>query len=104
MSDASLCKMLKALSNPNRFRIFNEIRGAGETRLLAGNHCSLHSVIEHLRIGASTVSHHLTTLVNAGLISTEKDGKFVLCRINPESIEGLARYFNDAAKGTRNTK
>jgi len=89
--------MLKALSNPNRLKLFEEIRGAGETSYEGGHGCFLNHVIEHLKIGAPTVSHHLKELVNAGLVLTEKQGKFVLCRVHQQNLEQLARFFQDAA-------
>ena len=77
MNDKRLVKMLKALSNPNRLKLFEEIRGAGETAYEGGHGCFLNQVIEHLKIGAPTVSHHLKELVNAGLVVTEKQGKWI---------------------------
>ncbi len=98
IGEQALCKMLKALSSPNRMRIFNEIRGAGETKVRRGHDCSLNKVIAHLGLGPSIVSHHLSTLVNAGLVTTEKDGKFVKCRVDREQLESLAQYFTEAAQ------
>ena len=95
---AVLAKMLKALAHPNRLRLFEEIRGAGETTLEAGHACFLNHVIEQVKIGAPTVSHHLKELVNAGLVVTERQGKFVLCRVDPTGVEKLARFFAAAAE------
>lgn len=92
-----LAKMLKALSHPNRLQLFQEIRGAGETALSAGHACFLNHLVEQVKIGAPTVSHHLKELVNAGLVKTEKQGKFVLCRVDPSALERLARFFTTAA-------
>ena len=88
-----LAGMLKALAHPNRLRLFEEIRRAGQTTLTDGHACFLNRVIERLEIGAPTVSHHLKELVTAGLVTTEKQGKFVLCRVSPGALDRLARFF-----------
>lgn len=49
--------------------------------------CLIADIIERLKIGAPTVSHHLKELANADLITTERRGKFLMARINPETLE-----------------
>ncbi len=44
-----------------------------------------------LKIGAPTVSHHLKELVNAGLIVTERQGKFLIARPVPGTWEEVSR-------------
>jgi len=46
--------------------------------------------LRSLRIGAPTISHHVRELVNAELITAERQGKFLVCRINPRTRD-LAR-------------
>jgi DNA-binding transcriptional ArsR family regulator len=92
MDDSKLVKMFKALSNTNRYRLFDEIRKAGGSSFEEGHTCFLNTIIDKFSIGAPTVSHHLKELVNAGLVVTEKDGKFVQCRINGESVELLKEF------------
>ena len=46
-----------------------------------------------LGIGASTVSHHIKELYQAGLIQTERRGQHVECWIVPETLEMLAEFF-----------
>lgn len=91
-SDPQLVKMFKALSNPNRLRLFEEIRAAGKTAYERTHGCLLNHVVEHLNIGAPTVSHHLKELVNAGLVETERQGKFVHCRVQPDALERLRAW------------
>lgn len=100
-SRATLARMLKALSHPNRLRLFEEIRGAGAASLPEGHGCFLSRVIEQLEIGAPTVSHHLKELVDAGLVTTERQGKFVVCRINPRALERLSGFFTGATSTGR---
>lgn len=100
MNEAHLAKMFKALSNPNRLRLFEQIRRGGDAAVQAGARatrgvggCLLQHVIDVLDVGAPTVSHHLKELVNAGLVETEKQGKQLRCRVAPAALGELARYF-----------
>lgn len=93
MEDAKLVKVFKALGHPNRLRLFTEIWKAGDASFEDGHVCFLQDVMERLSVGAPTVSHHLKELVSAGLISTEKQGKFVTCRVSPKMLEELRIFF-----------
>jgi ArsR family transcriptional regulator len=88
-----LAKKFKALSHPNRFRLFSEILSAHESNFEAGHDCFLKSIMQGLKIAAPTVSHHLKELVNAGLISTELKGKFLTCTVNVEALRELEGFF-----------
>ena len=88
-----LAKMCKALGHPNRFRLFVEIVEAGERSFEEGHRCFLNTIMERLDIGAPTVSHHLKELVNAELVETDREGKFVTCRVNDDAMRMLARFF-----------
>lgn len=92
MSDA-LVKMFKALSNPTRFRLFVEILEGDQSSYEDGNRCFLSPIIDRLDVGAPTVSHHLKELVNADLIHTEKQGRFVTCRVNQDALRMLSDFF-----------
>ena len=91
MSD-HLVRMFKALGHPNRFRLFSEIRDAGHQELEAEGGCFLHSLLARLDVGAPTVSHHLKELVNAGLVRTERRGKFVTCSVVPDALAQLRTF------------
>lgn len=88
-----LAKKFKALSNPNRFKLFSEILSAHESNFETGHECFLKSIMQGLKIAAPTVSHHLKELVNADLISTELKGKFLTCTVNVESLRDLEAFF-----------
>lgn len=93
-NDTKLCKMFKALAHPNRFQLFREIwEQGGESQFEDGHACFLHDIMERLNVGAPTVSHHLKELVEADLIVTEKQGKFVVCRLNQEALSGIRQFF-----------
>ena len=42
---------------------------------------------EKLGLGAPTVSHHMKTLLDAGLVSAEKRGLWVYYRLRPEGMD-----------------
>ena len=45
-----------------------------------------------LGIPASTLSHHISRLVSAGLIRQERDGRELRCRARLESLHELMAY------------
>lgn len=94
MDETKLVEMFKALSHPNRFRLFAEIRKQGEGSFEEGHSCLLHEIMERLSIGAPTVSHHLDKLVSARLIITERQGKYLTCRVNDEALEAIRAFFD----------
>ena len=94
MGDADrLARIFRALSNPNRLRIYSEIVKNDSTRLAAGCGCIVTDAVRSLNIGAPTISHHVKELVNADLITAERQGKFLVCRVNPKTRELARRMF-----------
>ncbi len=81
---ARLARAFKALANPNRLRIYTEILRHETARLETGCGCFVTDAVRSLRIGAPTVSHHVRELVNAELITAERQGRSLVCRINPK--------------------
>ena len=80
-----LAKAFKALSHPNRLRIYTEILKQTPARIDTGCGCFLSEVVRSPRIGAPTISHHIKELVNADLITVERQGKFLVCKVNPKT-------------------
>ncbi|GAA3562995.1 MULTISPECIES: ArsR/SmtB family transcription factor [Marinobacter] len=87
-----LCRAFKALANPTRLRIYQQIRDqrSGE---VADSGCKLVDFINSLKVGAPTVSHHLKELVNAGLIEVRRDGRFLTCYLREDMREELRRFW-----------
>jgi len=97
-----LAEMFKALSNPNRLRIF--------MRLLSCCQPGIHPSVDDfccnskgcacvgdlgkdLGIAASTISHHIKELRRAGLIHMERRGQKIECRIESDALAGLKKFF-----------
>lgn len=89
MDTKKMAKIFKALSNPNRLELYLKIAEAHEASFQSGSECFVTDIIDCLNIGAPTISHHIKELVNADLITTEKRGKFLICRVNEELVENV---------------
>lgn len=87
MDTKRMAKVFKALSHPNRLELYLKIAEAHEASFAAGSECFVSDIIDSLKIGAPTISHHIKELENAGLISTDKKGKFLVCKVNQEIVE-----------------
>lgn len=93
MNSNKLANAFKALSNPNRLRVYIEIMQRQGNGLHAEAGCALTDLMPCLKIGAPTVSHHIKELVNADLITVEKNGKFVTCYLNEAMRKELQAFF-----------
>jgi ArsR family transcriptional regulator len=80
--DEELMVILRALANPARFRIYQELRSRG-------NQCQCGSLVETLPLAQSTVSEHLKRLREAGLVRGEIDGPAVCYCIDEEKLAWL---------------
>ena len=65
---------LEALGNPTRLRIYRALVKAGDPGLPVGK------IQSRLGVPASTLSHHLKTLLIVGLITQERDATTLICR------------------------
>jgi ArsR family transcriptional regulator len=88
----SLARMFRALGNPNRLRLFLNLLEESKLDLAKGriHDCFLVKLLGGLGdIGAPTVSHHVKELSDAGLIQTQREGKQLICSVDPEGLEQL---------------
>lgn len=96
--DAStLAEAFKALSNPNRLKIFQQLFSC----CTPGTVCSAEQAAKHcvgdlgngLNIAPSTLSHHIKELSRAGLIQMERRGQHVDCWVDPATVKRLSLFF-----------
>lgn len=87
-----MAKIFKALSNPNRLELYMKIAEAHEAGFQTGGECSITDIISCLNIGAPTVSHHIKELVNADLITTERRGKYLICKVNEKLAAEVSQF------------
>jgi ArsR family transcriptional regulator len=78
-----LAAAFKALADPVRLKLLSLIADAPE-----GTACSC-DLEEPVGKTQSTVSHHLSLLADAGLITKEKVGRWVNCTVVPERLAQL---------------
>lgn len=90
MKARNLAKIMKALSNENRLALYLEIAKHEEANFEEPE-CSISEVIKMFRLSAPTISHHLKELANAGLITTDKRGKYLVARINKETLAEVTK-------------
>jgi ArsR family transcriptional regulator, arsenate/arsenite/antimonite-responsive transcriptional repressor len=84
--------MFRALSNPNRLRLFLNLLDESKLDLAKGrvHDCFLVKLLGGLGdIGAPTVSHHVKELADAGLIHTQREGKQLICAVDPDGLAEL---------------
>lgn len=85
----------KALSDPTRREIINLLK---EKPLTAGE------IVAHFNMTWATISHHLSILKNADLISDSKQGKFIYYELNLSVFEELISWFMEIKGGNVNEK
>ncbi len=80
---------LEALGNPTRLRIYRMLVKAGDPGVPVGK------LQGRIGIPASTLSHHLKTLLIVGLIRQERDATTLFCRANYSVMGGLVEFLVD---------
>jgi len=80
---------LKIICEPNRLMLLEKI--------IEGIHCNC-ELGQALQIAPNLISHHLSVLREAGLISAERDpvdNRWVYYSINPVMMDDLKAFFTD---------
>lgn len=80
-----LVQAFKALADNNRIRILG---------LLSKESLSVEQIAEILGIRPSTVSHHLSRLSEAGLVSAQASSYYNLYHLEPGALEAIARQLS----------
>ncbi len=76
MEHTHAARCLEKLGNATRLEIFRLLVRAGPAGLAVGE------IQEHLDIPGSTLSHHISHLVNAGLVHQQREGRVLRCTPN----------------------
>jgi predicted transcriptional regulator len=77
-----LLNFFKALADANRLKLVG---------LLAQEELTVEQMAEMLDLHASTVSHHLSRLAKAGLVSARAEGYYSVYRLETSALEDMAK-------------
>jgi DNA-binding transcriptional ArsR family regulator len=77
---------LEALGNPTRLQIYRALVRAGQAGMPVGK------LQTKLDLAASTLSHHLKSLLIVGLLNQERHGTTLICRANYDVMRALISF------------
>lgn len=94
-------EILKVLGDPARYRIVRFLAEpdcdcCGPQNAVCA--CDIESL---LGLSQPTVSHHMKQLVEAGLVSAEKRGRWVYYELVPEALADVARTLQDLVESVQ---
>jgi ArsR family transcriptional regulator len=78
-----LNNLFKALNDPIRRDILD---------LLKDKDMSAGDIADHFNIGKPTISHHLDLLRQAGLVTSEKQGQFIIYSISTTVLDEMLQW------------
>lgn len=82
MTEVPFVKIAKALADPTRHRILQEIRSTGEMT------CT--DVCDRFKLAQPTISHHLKTLARAGVIKVRAEGQYHVLSVDERLMKEFA--------------
>ena len=89
MEEKDIIKALAALAQPHRLQIFRALVVTGKGGTTPG------FLAQSLSLPAATLSFHLKELLNAGLVSQERNGRHLIYRAEYEQMNGVLSYLTD---------
>lgn len=89
MEELDVVKSLAALAQPVRLRVFRALVVAGPAGLTPG------SLTEQLGVPATSLSFHLKELMNAALVSQEREGRHLIYRAAFTHMNDLLGYLTE---------
>ncbi|GAA4872513.1 helix-turn-helix domain-containing protein [Ferrimonas pelagia] len=90
MSELELhAKALKELGHPARLAVYKRLSKAGHAGLPVG------TLQKELAIPGSTLSHHISALVSAGLVKQHREGRILHCVAQYDQFDRLLAFLCD---------
>ena len=89
MDESDTVRSLLALGHPLRLRTFRALVVAGHAGMTPG------VMAEGLGVGATALSFHLKELMNAGLITQQREGRNLIYRAAFEQMNALLAYLTE---------
>ncbi len=84
-----VAKALKELGHPTRLSIYRRVVRAGYQGIAVGG------LQEKLEIPGSTLSHHISGLVSAGLISQRRESRTLYCIAEFDKLQSVIGFLQD---------
>jgi ArsR family transcriptional regulator len=89
MEEQEVVRALAALAHAVRLQVFRALVITGPSGLTPG------AMQEGLHIAPATLSFHLKELMHAGLVSQERDGRYLIYRAGYERMNALLAYLTE---------
>lgn len=89
MNNTDTAKVFKAFCDERRLEILELLQ--------SGEKCAC-KLLEELDISQSTLSHHMKTLCDSGIVASRKDGKWTHYSINEEGCKKAAELLHTITK------
>ncbi|TWW14064.1 transcriptional regulator [Dellaglioa algida] len=89
MDYLKLSKMMKAIAEPNRLQIVDMIS--------TGEKCAC-DLLNNFNFTQPTLSHHMKVLIEAGIVSARKDGKWHYYSLDQKNIKVFESLTNQIFK------
>jgi DNA-binding transcriptional ArsR family regulator len=89
LSQDEAARCLETLGHATRLEIFRLLVRAGHEGLPVGR------IQSHLNIPPSTLSHHISQLVQTGLVRQEREGRSLICRPDFDQMDRVIAYLTD---------
>lgn len=89
MEEKDVVKALAALAQASRLQVFRSLVVAGKAGATPG------TLSESLGLPAATMSFHLKELLNAGLVSQERNGRNLIYRADFAQMNGVLAYLTE---------
>src|SRR5688500_2253458 len=86
------------------FQALNDDTRRAILDLLRKGDLSAGEIAERFHLGKPTVSHHLDLLKRAGLVTSEKQGQFVIYSLSTSVREDALRWLLTLSKGSPHSK
>ncbi|UJF19157.1 metalloregulator ArsR/SmtB family transcription factor [Vibrio sp. SS-MA-C1-2] len=85
----TMAKAFKELGHATRLNIYKNVIKAGVNGTPVG------SIQEELCIPASTLSHHISSLISAGLISQRREGRVLYCVAEYDCLQSVIDFLQE---------
>jgi len=85
-------QIFKAIGDPHRLQIL---------MLLLENEMSAGEILKALDIVQSTLSHHMKSLVDAGVVAASRHGKWTYYSLNTDTVKETISYLDQFTEGTK---